>query len=287
MHRIGVLVQEPTVAGLEEIVKVVLRTAVGPAHASSIGDIHANLPAVVFTESPQEVTVVCSELVSEVLGTGCDVVADILAVSTGCVATFVLGQLHETLFAITTDGVGIAGTLLESDGSQEDGRKSELLTKLLKGPGVRLAVTGERTALGDSDVEVHGNEITDVEGGRVPSIRVDTTVQPIDGTVGTSGLRDVLGGTIRTAPGNLNLDETASVGRIVIWLIILRGTLSSLGLTAVGAGVGFRAVFDRSLFASTGLIRTARDAIVVGTTGMVVQRRSLCKDGEGGEKNEG
>ena len=77
------------------LVRVVLRMALRIAHASSVTlekvivntaqdvasskknthEVHALLPAVVFTKGQQEVTTVFSETVSEVLGTGLNVVA--------------------------------------------------------------------------------------------------------------------------------------------------------------------------------------------------------------------
>src|SRR6266478_1300555 len=111
MHRVGVLVQEPTVGGLEEavwaiirdlefiptiehlLVEVVLRTALGPAHASCVAlekvpstplktqpmtknthNVHALLPAVVCSKGQDKVAAVGSECIREVLGTGPDIV---------------------------------------------------------------------------------------------------------------------------------------------------------------------------------------------------------------------
>ena len=103
-------------------------------------------PTVVFTKGLEEATAVGSELIREILGASHDVVSlgtiikvfnviattvrtndthDILAVPTRSVTTLVDSQLHETLFAITTDGGRIAATLLESDRSQKDGRDWE------------------------------------------------------------------------------------------------------------------------------------------------------------------
>jgi len=221
MHLVSILVQKPTVGGLEEIVKVVLRTAHGPAHASSVGDVHALLPAIISTKSQEEVTTVFSKPISEVLGTSPDIVTDISAVSTRGVTTLVVGQLHKTLFASTADCAGVAATLLESDRSQEDGRKSEFIAKLLKGPNIRVA-GGEGTALSDGIVEIDGDEISDPDEGRVPPSTLDTTIQPIEGSIGTGGSGDFLGSTVGPAPIILNLDEAISVGaRVALGLIIL------------------------------------------------------------------
>jgi hypothetical protein len=46
---------------------------------------------------------------------------DILTISTRSTITLVGGYLHEALFAIGTDGAGLAATLLVSDRSQQDG----------------------------------------------------------------------------------------------------------------------------------------------------------------------
>lgn len=105
-------------------------------------DGHAVLPTVVRTKSLEKVTTVGSELIGEIFSTSHDVVTlvtsqgdsgviddeerpdnthDILAVATRSTPTLVLSQLHETLFAIATNGAGIAAALLEGDRSQEDG----------------------------------------------------------------------------------------------------------------------------------------------------------------------
>lgn len=154
--------------------------------------------------------VVGSELTGEILGTGHDVITDILAVSSRSIPTLVLGQLHETLFAIPTDGGRIAATLLESDRSQEDGRKSELVTILLEGPNV-IAAASEGATLSDGVVEVLGDQITDLDEGRTPSSTIDTAVQPIKRSVGTGGLGDLLGSTVGSAVAVLNLDNTVCV----------------------------------------------------------------------------
>ena len=129
----------------------------------------------------------------------------------------------------------------------------KFIAKLLKGPNVVLAGS-ERTALGDGVVEVHGNEISDADEGRSPSSTLDTTVQPIKGSVGTGGRSDLFCGvsrverklsgrrregltssTVGSALVILNLDESARVGRcrialglvllglILLWLIVFLG----------------------------------------------------------------
>ena len=47
---------------------------------------------------------------------------DVLAVTTRSPATLVLGDLHEALFARSTDSVRVARTLLHSDRRDEDRR---------------------------------------------------------------------------------------------------------------------------------------------------------------------
>jgi len=227
MQGIRVLVLEPTVNHLMEVVKVVLRAAAGIAHTSSVFDGHTRHPTVILTKRHEEVATVGSELIREVLGTSHDVVSDILAVPTRSVTTLVASQLHETLFAITTHGGGIAAALLESDRSQKDGRKSKLVTILLKGPKI-WAASGEGTTLIDSFVEVHGNQIKDLDKGRRPSSVIDTTVQPVKSSVGASGLSDLLSGAARPAAVILNLNETACV-----W-----GCVGSRAWTGRGAWAG-------------------------------------------------
>ena len=71
-----------------------------------------------------------------------------------------------------------------------------LVAELLKGPNKRAAGS-ERTALADGIVELHGDQITDPEIGRGPPGTIDTTVHPVNGSVGTSGLSDVLCKTVQ------------------------------------------------------------------------------------------
>jgi len=295
MHRVGILVQEPTVGGLEEVVKIVLRTAEGPAHASSVTDVHALLPAVVKAKGQEETTTVGRERIREVLGTGPDVVTDILAVSARGVTTLVVSQLHETLFASTTDGVRIAATFLESDRSQEDVRKSEFVTKLLEGPNEILAGS-EGTAMRDGVIEVNGNELIDADEGRVPARALDTAVQPVNGSVGASGPSDMFGSTVGSAPVILDPNETARVwsgvvlGFVLLWFVLW---FILLGFVLLGLIAGIIVVvrvgtIGRALPASTAIIGTARKAVVVGTMDVaVVQDSGFDEDGERGEENEG
>jgi len=64
------------------------------------------------------------------------------------------------------------------------------VTKLLEQPNKFLAFS-EGAALNDGIVEVHGDEISYVDKGRVPSIALETAVQPINGSIRTSGLGDL------------------------------------------------------------------------------------------------
>jgi len=305
MHRVGILVQEPTVDSLEEVVKVVLCMAPAPAHARSVGDVHALLPPVIFAKSAEEVTAVGIETISEILGACPDIVPDIFAVSAGSSTTLVASQLHETLFASTTDSVGVAAAFLESDRSQEDSGKSELVTELLERPDI-WPTSSKWAALSDGVVEVHGNEISYTDIGRIPSTAVDTTVHPINGSIRTGGLGDLFGSTAGSALAILSFDDTVGVGsrvvlgRIVVWLILLRLVLSRLiillghiVLIVVGTGVVFAGadIIDmrRTMLASTGVdICTAGDAVVVGTMDVtVVERCGFGEDRESGEENEG
>ena len=105
-----------------------------------------------------------------------------------------------------------------------------LVAILLKGPNIRAA-SSEGTALADSIVEVHGDQIGDLDKGRGPPSAIDATVQPVDRSVGTSGLSNVLwkgpkierkfyerrregltGCTAGSTAVILNIDETRCVG---------------------------------------------------------------------------
>lgn len=67
---------------------------------------------------------------------------------------------------------------------------SALFTKCVERPSVWLAVA-VGTALGNSIVEVHSNEIGHVDKGRVPSTALDTTVHPINGSVRASSFSNL------------------------------------------------------------------------------------------------
>lgn len=117
---------------------------------------------------------------------------------------------------------------------------SVLVTILLEGPNVVLAGI-EGTTLSDGVVEVHGNQISYLDIGRVPSTVFDTTVQPIDGSIRTTGLGDLFckrcrvgrkfcgrrsegltSSTTGSAPIILNIDDTTGVGsRVTVRRIIV------------------------------------------------------------------
>lgn len=285
-------------------------------HAGSVVDSHAILPTVVRTESLEKVATVGSELIGEVFSTSHDVVTDILTVATRSIPTLVPSQLHETLFAITTNGAGIAATLLEGDRSQEDGGKTILLAELLEGPNV-CAASSEWTALRNRTVKVHRDQISDQDEGGFPPSAVDTTVHPIKSSVGTGGRSNLLSGTGGSAAIILNLNETIGVGRgrSCVWSWARRGArtgnrgvvwrrirvLVGVVVTAVRAvtvAVAIRAVAvvvtrvilvarRRTLSASSVVvIYTTEHTTVVGTMDMVVMK-GLSKDRESSEKNEG
>lgn len=309
MQGISVLVLEPTVDGLVEVVEVILRTASSVTHARSVTDVHALLPTVVRTKSLEKVTTVGSESIGEVFSTSHDVVTNILAVTTRSIATLVVSQLHETLFSTATNGVGIAATLLEGDRSQEDGRKTVLLAKLLEGPNERAA-SSEWTALRNGSVEVHRDQIGDKDEGGIPPSAVDTTVHPIKSSVGTGGRSNLLSGTGGSAAIILNLNEAIRVGRSrtcvgswarggartgsrgVVWrrirvLVVVVVIVVAIRAVAVVVTRVILVARGRTLSASSVLITcTTEDTTVIGTLDVVVMK-SLSKDRESSENNEG
>lgn len=66
-----------------------------------------------------------------------------------------------------------------------------LFAILLKGPNI-WATSSKGTALTDGIIEVRGDQISDLDIGRGPSSAIDTTVHPVNSTVWTSGLSDLL-----------------------------------------------------------------------------------------------
>lgn len=115
-----------------------------------------------------------------------------------------------------------------------------LVTKLLEQPNKLLAFS-EGAALSDGIVEVHGDEISYVDIGRVPSVAFETAVQPINRSIRTSGLGDLFcerfrierkpcrgqsegltSGTVGSAPLILNFDDTVGVGgRVALGRIVV------------------------------------------------------------------
>ena len=64
------------------------------------------------------------------------------------------------------------------------------VARVLKCPN-EIGASTEGAALTDGVVEIHGDQITDSDIGRVPPASFDTTVQPVEGSVGSGGRIDL------------------------------------------------------------------------------------------------
>lgn len=91
------------------------------------------------------------------------------AVSSGRTATFVLGDLHQALLATTTDSVSVARALLHGEGSEQDGRDTELSSVLFE--QVDILRTGSEWTLSrvDSAAERNRDDVLDPDKGGSPA----------------------------------------------------------------------------------------------------------------------
>jgi len=94
------------------VVEVVLAFAAGRSGTRSITVSHAVFPAIILSNSQQNVTTIGLQKGGKICSTGLDIIVNVPAVAVGGFVTLVWGNLHETLLASTTDGVGVAGTFL-------------------------------------------------------------------------------------------------------------------------------------------------------------------------------
>lgn len=111
----------------------------------------------------------------------------IAAVSSRCATTFIFGDLHETLLASTSDGVGIAGAFLHGERSQHDCREAKLFTVLLKQVDI-LCARQERSFPGTNGGRKRDrNNISNLDEGGPPATISEAAVQPVDAPVRSAG----------------------------------------------------------------------------------------------------
>jgi len=90
----------PAVEELMEVVEIALSDTTS-GFFLCLGDSHAHVPSIVFTNRLNEVSIMAGNYAGKVSGSAHDVEAGVLAIAIGCIAAFIRGDLHETM-AITT-----------------------------------------------------------------------------------------------------------------------------------------------------------------------------------------
>jgi len=208
---VSVDVEDPPVQELHEVVKVVLLAAVAAVSSSSSGiEGQTLVPAVVLANALEQITAVVLQRLGEELGARLDVVVNVRAVAAGGIATLVTRELHQASLTGTTDGSGVAATLLHGEGSKNDGGDSDLSTILLEFTNVRLAGSKSRVRGPCNGRQFLSDNVVNRDIWRVPTGTVDTAVQEVDASVRASSSRDLLNSTAGTAGSTRSdLDETA------------------------------------------------------------------------------
>jgi len=191
---VGIDVLEPAVKELVQVIKVVLAAAARRVACSggfSIGQ--PGIPAVVLANASQDVSIVTCQGLGEETSAGADVEARVTAVATWSSATFLLCDLHETLFTASANSVGVAAALLHGEGCQEDCGHSKFATILLEHADKSRACFEGTVGIFERVAQIRCDEIGNVDVCWSPATTiVDTTVQPIETTVrpsSTSGCR--------------------------------------------------------------------------------------------------
>ena len=180
--RVG-LAQEPTVQHLVEVVEVVLSIAVTLVLGSRrLLDGKAERPTVVLADSLEHVATALVQGVLKVLCTRVDVEPRVFAVAVGSAAALVGGDLHETLLAVATGDVGVAGGLLHGKRHEDGSGNAVRLFSSLEGPENILAGSkdGRVGGLGARD----DLELVELEVGGLPSTGSETAVEEALGAVG-------------------------------------------------------------------------------------------------------
>ena len=108
------------------------------------------------------------------------------AVAARGATTLLLGDLHEPLLPTATDSVGVARALLHGEGSQDDGRNAKFATILIECPVEGLASVEGTVGVRQRGIESHDVELIEGQTRRGPSTTVNSTVQEVNVTVGTT-----------------------------------------------------------------------------------------------------
>lgn len=95
------------------------------------------------------------------------------------------------MLSASTDGLGVAGTLLHGERGEDDGGDVVLLAVLLEHIDVRTARLERTVAAVERLPEILGDEIVDIDERRCPSTILNATVEPTNSTIRASGCSGV------------------------------------------------------------------------------------------------
>lgn len=105
---IGVDILAPAIQELVQVVEVILLPAVTAMGSSSCIPIsHSLKPAIVMTNGGKKVAIIFIEQLREKCGASTDIEIDVPAITIGSTNTFVTGELHQTLFTSSSNGVRV------------------------------------------------------------------------------------------------------------------------------------------------------------------------------------
>jgi len=105
----GINALEPSIDELMDVSKVFLAaTTFRFGCSGSVVIRHSLEPTIVRTNADKDVSVIAGQETVEKFRRRTNVIVRIFAVTVGCVATFILANLHEALFPAASDGIGNA-----------------------------------------------------------------------------------------------------------------------------------------------------------------------------------
>jgi hypothetical protein len=209
---IGIDVLQPAVKELMEVVEVILASAAArPSRGGCSFNREAAGPTIVPANAQEHITAIISQKICKEPGASSDVEIGVSAVTTRCSTTFILSDLHQSLFTSSTDSVWLARAFLQRKGCQHDRRDTELTTVGLK--EVKERSTCLERAVPGVDCRPQGLdfEIRNLNIRRLPSSTLNTTIQPIKATIGSR-----CGGSFSSSSGvatvGLNINNVSTTG---------------------------------------------------------------------------
>lgn len=183
-HVVGVcFTEEPTVEHLVEVVEVVLSLTVSLRFScGSLLNGQTEGPTIVHANCLKYTSTALVQTGLKILCARVDIEPGIFAISIGSTTALVLRNLHETLLSIASGDVGIAGGFLHGKRHEDRGRNAVGFFRGLKRPKDMFAGSKDRrigSLNGRDDLELGERQL-----GRIPSARVETTVEEVLRSVG-------------------------------------------------------------------------------------------------------